>query len=46
MLIQSHIDMMQIEFDKPFDLIPGVIEPACLPIKRVENGILTSCLDF
>ena len=33
--------MMKIEFDEPFDLIPGVIEPACLPTKSVEVG--TKC---
>ena len=26
-------DMMLIEFDKPFVIIPDVVEPACLPEK-------------
>ena len=34
-------DMMVLEFDKPFDLVPNVVEPACLPTKEI--GIGTMC---
>ena len=34
-------DMMVLEFDKPFDLVPNVIEPACLPKDKIEIG--TQC---
>ena len=34
-------DMMVLEFDKPFDLVPDVVEPACLPTKKIEIG--TQC---
>ena len=34
-------DMVVIEFDKPFNLISGIIEPACLPTQKIEKG--TKC---
>ena len=34
-------DMVVIEFDEPFDLDPGVIEPACLPTQEITIG--SSC---
>ena len=34
-------DMVVIEFDEPFDLKHGVIEPACLPTQEIPIG--TSC---
>ena len=33
-------DMVVIEFDEPFDLDPGVIEPACLPTQEIPNDSL------
>jgi hypothetical protein len=33
-------DMVVIEFDAPFDLDPGVIEPACLPTQEIPNDSL------
>ena len=35
------MDMVVVEFEKPFNLKPGLIEPACLPTKKVEIG--TKC---
>ena len=32
--------MVIIEFDQPFDLKPGVIEPACLPTQEIPIGSL------
>ena len=32
--------MVVIEFDEPFDLNPGVIEPACLPTQEIPNDSL------
>ena len=34
-------DMLIIEFEEPFVLRPGLIEPACLPTKEVKIG--TKC---
>ena len=34
-------DMVVIEFEEPFVLRPGLIEPACLPTKEVKIG--TKC---
>ena len=36
-----NLDMVVVEFEKPFNLKPGLIEPACLPTKKVEIG--TKC---
>ena len=36
-----NLDMLVVEFEKPFNLRPGLIEPACLPTKEVEIG--TKC---
>ena len=36
-----NFDMLIIEFEEPFVLIPGLIEPACLPTKEVKIG--TKC---
>ena len=33
-------DMVVIEFDVPFDLKPGVVEPACLPTQEIPVGSL------
>ena len=33
--------MVVVEFENPFNLKPGLIEPACLPTKKVEIG--TKC---
>ena len=33
-------DMVVIEFDEPFDLKPGVVEPACLPNQEIPVGSL------
>ena len=33
--------MVVVEFETPFNLKPGLIEPACLPTKKVEIG--TKC---
>ena len=33
-------DMVIIEFDVPFDLQPGVIEPACLPTQEIPSDSL------
>ena len=35
------MDMVVVEFETPFNLKPGLIEPACLPTKKVEIG--TKC---
>ena len=35
------LDMVVVEFENPFNLKPGLIEPACLPTKKVEIG--TKC---
>ena len=32
--------MVIIEFDKPFVLVPGLIEPACLPTQEIPIGSL------
>ena len=32
--------MVVIEFDEPFDLKPGVVEPACLPTQEIPVGSL------
>ena len=34
-------DMVVIEFDEPFNLKPGIIEPACLPTQEITIG--SSC---
>ena len=36
-----HPDLVVVEFEEPFNLVPGVIEPACLPTQKVDVG--TKC---
>ena len=38
--VPNNPDMVVIEFDEPFDLNPGVIEPACLPTQEIPNDSL------
>ena len=37
----SQPDIVVIEFDRPFILKPGIIEPACLPTQEIKIG--SSC---
>ena len=34
-------DLVVVEFEEPFNMVPGVIEPACLPTQKVDVG--TKC---
>ena len=32
------LDMIVLEFEEPFELVPGIVEPACLPTEKIEVG--------
>ena len=37
-------DLVVVEFEEPFDLTPGIVEPACLPTKPGERMSTLRCL--
>ena len=39
--LEWHPDLVVVEFEEPFNMVPGVIEPACLPTQKIDLG--TKC---